>query len=81
VYKGKYLKMLASWDFEGLYDVVNHFACSCGSQSHDRQSTTDISLQAGSNSDICNQSSIGLSLKEGSNVGKCQESQDTSNKS
>ncbi|KAA6428852.1 MAG: hypothetical protein FRX49_00962 [Trebouxia sp. A1-2] len=49
---GKYLKALASWDFEGFYDIFNHFACGCGSQSHDRQPTTDVSLQAGSKSDV-----------------------------
>ena len=77
MYKGKHLKMLASWDFEGLYDVFNHFACGCGSESHDRQSTTDVSLQA---FDTSNQSSVGLDLKEGSNAGTCLESLDTSNK-
>lgn len=74
MYRGKYLKALASWDFEGFYDIFNHFACGCGSQSHDRQPTTDVSLQAGSKSDVCKQSSVGLDLKAGSNVGTCLES-------
>ncbi len=74
LYRGQYLKMLASWDLEGFYDVFNHFACGCSSQSHDRQPTTDVSLQANSNSDICKQSNVGLNLKVGRNVGKCQKS-------
>lgn len=58
-----HLKALTAWNLEGLDDVINDCAGSCGSESHDRQAGTDFSLQASKCSQLCDrEATLALAL-------------------